>query len=188
MTPRYHLEYFRQLLQGEATVSFRAYWNEYQKNLEECLPRAQFLRLKFSPMEEMQSILESQNVSFRADARAIAREKYFFAFDSSALDEKGRLKAEFKRSLFSGAIGDFYDGQAHLASEKLNKYIGSPREIATASQVAKFQDLVYFADIELEYGDKALGTFLMDVIEKLSFEDDRLLELQRVAATSRRGH
>ncbi|MFZ6745784.1 hypothetical protein ACO0LC_21375 [Undibacterium sp. JH2W] len=162
-----HLQFFKDLIEGKAQVSFLGYFPRHEESIKESLDRASFLRLKFEPFEEIEKILGSSGVTYFRDEAAIRQEKYFFNFHKDVLDENGKLLASHKRSLFNNSIGHYLNGALEEARLSLSKYLGLTDNGKKKYSYAKFQDVVSFADIEIDCGDKALGQFILALIASL---------------------
>lgn len=180
-----HLDYFKKLLQGEADVSFKVYWAKHCADLESALPRVQFLRLKFSPIDEMQAILTDAGVEYLPSQAAIARERYYLTFADSALDERGRLKPEHALIMFGGAVAEFHSKHLDEAATRLRTYIGPLASAASPAQLEKLRDVIFFAEIEAKYGDQDVSEFLFAELEVFASEDPAVAELKNVAARAR---
>ena len=159
-----HLKYFKKLLEGNAQVSFVAYIKHNQDALREQLSRAQFLRLKFQPIDEIQNILINNEISYEINPLAVKTEKYLMTFHPDVLDEYGKIKKSHKESLFNGVIKFFEEGKIDLTTKALNDFIGFPKNICKKKYISNIEDVEGFAEIELKYGDEKIGLFLLEKI------------------------
>ena len=162
-----HLQFFKDLIEGKAQISFLGYFPTHEKSIKESLERASFLRLKFTPFDEIEKILSSSEITYFRDEAAIKREKYFFSFHKDVLDENGKLKTSHKHSLFNHAAGQYLDGAIEDARLSLSKYLGLHGGGKKKYSYAKFQDVVSFSEVEINYGNKELGKFMLTLIGDL---------------------
>lgn len=165
--PNEHLQFFKNLLEGTANISFLGYFSKHEASFKESLTRASFLRLKFSPFDEIEKILNEAKITYSLNENAVKREKYFFNFHKDVLDENGRLKTSHKRTIFNHSIGHYLDGAFDNARSCLEKYLGLNGKMKTKYSFDNFQDVVSFAEIEIDCGDKELGKFILTIVSSL---------------------
>jgi len=182
-----HLEYFKNLLQGEADISYSAYLWKNELEFKNLFPRGQFLRLKFSPFEEMESLLSKAGIEYTVDAHAVALERYYLLFEKSALDERGKLTSNHIDNMFDGAIRHYRDGALELAEKCIQNYIGLSRKPPSSLQLERFEELAFVAEIEMKYHDRPLGQFLFSALERIPTDHPRILDLKNVAAIAKQG-
>src|SRR5687768_8152671 len=99
----HHLEYFKDLLEGRAEISWNAWIAANKDELERTLPRTEFLHLKFKNIEEAERLLTANGIPFEITDRG-RQEKYFALLAPEVCDEKGRPKEEFRRKAYGGAV------------------------------------------------------------------------------------
>lgn len=107
MVDERHLVYFKELLEGNAEISFKAYLSNNEDSLRKQFSPARFARLKFNSIDEIIKILDEENVSYSINDHAVRNEKYLATFHLDALNEQGRLKEGFKDTLFNGTVHNF---------------------------------------------------------------------------------
>jgi hypothetical protein len=169
-----HLSYFKELLEGKATVSFSAYLKINQAALTAQLPRAQFLRLKFDCTDEMQKILESHGVEFEANEAAIRREIYLRNVNPADLDESGRLKPATRSALFEGAVALFESGKEDEARLTVLRLVDQPKKMSSNRVFDELEDLEYFSEIEMKFGNVKTGLFFMGIIASFERQFSRI--------------
>lgn len=184
-----HIEFFKELLEGTAKVSFLGYFPKNEAYFKEALERASFLRLKFTPMEEIQAILDKNGIAYTLSENAIKREKYFLGFHKDVLDENGKLKISHKSTIFNNSLGYYLDGKLDEARLSLEKYLGIAEKSKKKYSFEKFQDVVSFGEMEIEFGDKALGKFILTVVSSLprqysSIDDITVYAAEKLKASS----
>ncbi|TVX93311.1 hypothetical protein [Paenibacillus agilis] len=161
-----HLVYFKELVEGNADISFRAYLSNHEDSLREQFSSARFARLKFKSIDEIIKILDEEKVSYTINVQAIRNENYLATFHPDALNEKGRLKEGFKDSLFDGIVHDFKT-KGEDAVLTLHKYIEYPENINNKNNIEKLEDIEFFAEMELGLGDESLGLFLLKALASI---------------------
>ena len=162
-----HLNFFKDLLEGRSSITFAIYLKRHEESLREQLPRAQFLRLKFNCTEEMQSILHANNVTFSPDQTAIRQEIYLRNQNPADLDENGRLKPGYKLNMFDGAVNLFESGDEGGARKVVLKLIGYPKKMSSKRCFEELEDLEYFSEIEMRFGNEDTGRFLLALIASI---------------------
>ncbi|WCM86864.1 hypothetical protein [Acidovorax sp. NCPPB 3576] len=166
MVDKNHLEYFKKLMEGHSGISFSAYLRKHEDSLREQLPRAQFLRLKFNSVDEIQKILNAAEISYQPSQSAINTEKYLMNFHPDVLDENGKIKKSHKDEMFDGAIR-LFDEDKLAAERALHKFIGYPKNINTKKSISRMEDVEGLAEVEFEYGSKELGLFLLKTLASI---------------------
>lgn len=181
MVDERHLVYFKELLEGNAEISFKAYLSNNEDSLCKQFSPARFARLKFKSIDEIIKILDEENVSYSINDHAVRNEKYLATFHLDALNEQGRLKEGFKDTLFKGTVHNFKT-KGEDAVLTLYKYIEYPKKINNKKNIEKLQDIECFAELELSLGDESLGLFslkaLASIERQLSEVDDIVLKAQ----------
>ncbi|MEK5437887.1 MULTISPECIES: hypothetical protein [Paenibacillus] len=181
MVDERHLVYFKELLEGNAEISFKAYLSNNEDSLRKQFSPARFARLKFNSIDEIIKILDEENVSYSINDHAVRNEKYLATFHLDALNEQGRLKEGFKDTLFNGTVHNFKT-KGEEAVLTLYKYIEYPKKINNKKNIEKLQDIECFAELELSLGDESLGLFLLKALasieRQLSEVDDIVLKAQ----------
>lgn len=181
MVDERHLVYFKELLEGNAEISFKAYLSNNEDSLRKQFSPARFARLKFKSIDEIIKILDEENVSYSINDHAVRNEKYLATFHLDALNEQGRLKEGFKDTLFKGTVHNFKT-KGEEAVLTLYKYIEYPKKINNKKNIEKLQDIECFAELELSLGDESLGLFLLKALasieRQLSEVDDIVLKAQ----------
>ncbi|MFE6794643.1 hypothetical protein [Paenibacillus chitinolyticus] len=166
MADERHLVYFKELLEGNSEISFRAYLSKNEDSLRKQFSPARFARLKFKSMDEIIKILDEEKISYIVNDQAIRNEKYLATFHPDALNEKGRLKEGFKDTLFNGIVHDFKT-KGEDAILTLYEYIEFPENIHNKKNIEKLEDIEFFAETELCLGDKNLGLFLLKALASI---------------------
>ncbi|MFC9777649.1 hypothetical protein [Paenibacillus chitinolyticus] len=166
MVDERHLVYFKELLEGNSEISFRAYLSKNEDSLRKQFSPARFARLKFKSMDEIIRILDEEKISYIVNDQAIRNEKYLATFHPDALNEKGRLKEGFKDTLFNGIVHDFKT-KGEDAILTLYEYIEFPENIHNKKNIEKLEDIEFFAETELCLGDKNLGLFLLKALASI---------------------
>lgn len=181
MVDERHLVYFKELLEGNAQISFKAYLSNNEDSLRKQFSTARFARLKFKSIDEIIKILDEENVSYSINDHAVRNEKYLATFHLDALNEQGRLKEGFKDTLFKGTVHNFKT-KGEEAVLTLYKYIEYPKKINNKKNIEKLQDIECFAELELSLEDESLGLFLLKALasieRQLSEVDDIVLKAQ----------
>lgn len=181
MVDERHLVYFKELLEANAEISFKAYLSNNEDSLRKQFSPARFARLKFKSIDEIIKILDEENVSYSINDHAVRNEKYLATFHLDALNEQGRLKEGFKDTLFQGTVHNFKT-KGEEAVLTLYKYIEYPKKINNKKNIEKLQDIECFAELELSLGDESLGLFLLKALasieRQLSEVDDIVLKAQ----------
>ncbi|OME66980.1 hypothetical protein BSK65_21040 [Paenibacillus odorifer] len=181
MVDERHLVYFKELLKGNAEISFKAYLSNNEDSLRKQFSPARIARLKFKSIDEIIKILDEENISYSINDHAVRNEKYLATFHLDALNEQGRLKEGFKDTLFKGTVHNFKT-KGEEAVLTLYKYIEYPKKINNKKNIEKLQDIECFAELELSLGDESLGLFLLKALasieRQLSEVDDIVLKAQ----------
>ncbi|MGX4583389.1 hypothetical protein [Paenibacillus chitinolyticus] len=166
MVDERHLVYFKELLEGNSQISFRAYLSKNEDSLRKQFSPARFARLKFKSIDEIIKILDEEKISYIVNDQAIRNEKYLATFHPDALNEKGGLKEGFKDTIFNGIVHDFKT-KGEDAILTLHKYIEFPENINNKKNIEKLEDIEFFAETELCLGDKNLGLFLLKALASI---------------------
>lgn len=161
-----HLDYFKDLVEGNASVAFSAYLRKNEQSLKEQFARAQFLRLKFDSIDEIIKILDESGIEYKLSNASINMEKYLMNFHPDVLDENGRIKKSHRDTMFNGAVRLFYV-EKNKAKSALHKFLGIPKRLSEGGSIEHMEDVEAFAEIELRYGDVDLGLFLLREIASI---------------------
>lgn len=70
MVDERHLVYFKELLEGNAEISFKAYLSNNEDSLRKQFSPARFARLKLKSIDEIIKILDEENVSYSINDHA----------------------------------------------------------------------------------------------------------------------
>ena len=97
------LAYFKELIEGQARVSWRAWWNANESTLKKQLSSSEYSRLKFGLVEYAHKLLEANGIKVNWGAPA-KRESYLAHMHESSLDETGKLKENIRRKSYNGAF------------------------------------------------------------------------------------
>jgi len=161
-----HLKYFKDMVEGVAQDSFSAYFPRHEKYFKETLSRAKFLRLKFSPVSEIKKILDENEVPYLWSEAAVKLEEYLLTVHKDVLNEHGGLTNTHKATLLGGAVGCFIENDLEKANAILRNYLGinSKRKVF---DLEKFQDAEFLGETEMDFGNKLLGKFILEVIASL---------------------
>lgn len=160
MVDKEHLEYFKDLLEGKAEISFQGYLALHEDSLKSQFSAARFARIKFKNIEEIEKILIEENIPHSIDKESVKYEKYLSTFHPDSLNGKGRLKDGFKETLFNGLFKKFKENGIAAAAD-LYKYIGFKEEKKSKINIEKMADIEYFAEIETKFGSKDFGLFIL---------------------------
>ena len=166
-----HLAYFKDLLEGRASLSWRAWFRKNEHCLSQELSRADFLRLKFHHLDEAERILESAGVDFEKSFLA-RREKYYALLHDSVLDEYGRPLASFRRQACGGAFGCFFDGDHSGGMKRLKAFFGKSLKLPERERAEAVADFCYDAECEFRYGERAIGHGMLSLLAGLDSGDD----------------
>lgn len=172
LDPR-HLEYFKDLLEGRAELSWNAWFAANNTELEQTLPRAEFLHLKFKKTEEAERLLQANGVDFTITPEG-RREKRFALFAPEVCDERGRPREEFLRRAYDGAIGEFMDGRHPEAAERVRNFVRKLQRRPIPVREEEFADLCFDGEMEILAGNPALGRILLTPLADLKMFDDRI--------------
>ena len=172
-----YLDFMKNLIEGNAQISFRSWFFKEQGNLKAWLPNAKFLRLKFDPMQEIPKILKENGVIFSLNETAIRAENYYLLFDDAMLDEKGRINDSVKRKLFDGLVAEIIDNNNNLAEELLVGKLRRLKKTSSAKRREELEGLLYFAETEIVFGDHRVGVVLIDLLEKHATDFDEIYDL-----------
>lgn len=162
MAKKIHLEYFKKLLQGQSDISLRGYIMSNEESLKSHFSPARFARIKFKNVDEIEKILQEEKIEYSINADSVRYEKYLSTFHPDALDEKGRLKAGFKESVFDGIYKKFKE-MGDAASADLYKYI----ELGRTISIEKLKDIEYFGETEARFADQEFGLFILRSISSI---------------------
>lgn len=168
-----HLEYFKELFEGRARVSWNAWFEANRQELEQSLPRAEFLRLRFKKLDEAERILKAHGIPFEITAKG-KQEKRFSLYALEVCDEFGRPKAEFLRKAYDGAVGEFMDGRVEAARDRLVKYVKKIKRKPIEVRESEFADLCFDGEIEIQLGNADLGRILLEPLAAMKILDDRI--------------
>ncbi|WP_214630329.1 hypothetical protein [Paenibacillus agaridevorans] len=105
MVDERHLVYFKELLEGNSEISFRAYLSNNEDSLRKQFSPARFARLKFKSIDEIIKILDEEKISYIINDQAIRNENYLAQF-SGVDDIVLRAKeAVIKQQSSKGKVG-----------------------------------------------------------------------------------
>ena len=159
-----HLDYFKSLLEGTADISWNAWFDRHESELRDALPRAEFLRLKFSKLEEAEKHLKTNKVAYRRDPLAFRRETYYSLLGPEVLDEKGRPLESFRRAAYDGARGQLIDGEVDEARETLRKFVQKVRRFPAERRQQEIEGLCFDGEMELLTGNADIGRVLLQAV------------------------
>jgi len=154
------LEYFKNLIEGRAPISWRAWWNKNESILKNQLSSPEYARIKFGLVKYAYKILNANEINVKWDASS-EKESYLANVDESCLDEFGRVKESVKKTLYNGAGGKFLNGENEqgkkilfqLISEVKNQPIMEAKELLESMEYEG--EMMVDSGIEVEFG-KAL--------------------------------
>jgi hypothetical protein len=172
LSPR-HLDYFKDLLEGRAEVSWNAWFAANLTELEQALPRAEFLHLKFKKTDEAERLLKVNGISFTITGQG-RREKRFALFHPEVCDERGLPREEFLRQAYGGAIGEYMDGRHPEAAKRVRNFVRKLQRKSIEVRHEEFTDLCFDGEMEILSGDTALGRILLEPLAALKIFDDRI--------------
>ena len=168
-----HLGYFKDLLEGRATISWNAWFRRNESELSQELPRMAFLQLKFGKLDEAERLLREAGIDFSISPLA-RREKCYSLLHESVLDEDGRPKESFRRKAYGGAFGHFLDGQLEEGKKTLAAFLRKLKRRPMRERVEELSDFCYDGEMEFEYGDGAVGQAMLELVAALETGDDLL--------------
>jgi hypothetical protein len=166
MVDKKHLDYFKELLEGRADISFQGYLAAHEDSLRSQFSAARFARIKFKNVDEIEKILNEEKIPYSINNEAVKYEKYLSTFHPDSLNEKGRLKEGFKETLFNGLFTKFKDS-GNAAAADLYKYIGFKEGKKSKISIEKMEDIEYFAEIETRFGNKDFGLFMLRALSSI---------------------
>ncbi len=166
------LEYFKELIEGRATVSWRAWWNSNDAILKSQLKRPEYARLKFKRVKYAHEIIEANGIKVEWGAPA-KRESYYANLCESVLDEKGRPEETFRRNAYNGASGDFIDGKFEKAREKLTKIISKLKKKGSLKAREELEDMQFDGEMMVtDEVDEEFGKALLKAVVSYGYGDD----------------
>lgn len=168
-----HLTYFKDLFEGRAAVSWRAWFKQNEAQLAQELPRTDFLRLKFHMLDEAEKLLRGAGIEFSISPLA-KREKYYSLLHESVLDENGRPKESFRRKAYDGAFGQFLDGHSVKAKETLTAFLRKLKRRPMAKRIEELEGMCFDGEMEFEHGERDLGRTMLELVAALETGDDLL--------------
>lgn len=168
-----HLAYFKDLFEGRAAVSWRAWFKQNDAQLAQDHPRADYLRLKFHMLDEAEKLLRAAGIEFTVSALA-KREKYYSLLHESVLDERGRPKESFRRKAYNGAVGQYLDGQSSRAKDTLAEFLRKLKRRPLEKRLEELEAMCFDGEMDLEFGDRELGRMMLELVAALETGDDLL--------------
>lgn len=168
-----YLAYFKDLFEGRAEISWRAWFFQNDAQLAQDLPRAEYLRLKFKKLDEAEKLLREAGIAFTISPLA-RREKYYALLHDSVLDERGRPKESFRRNAYDGAVGQFLDGNSVKAKEILSTCLRKLKRRPIEKRIEELEGMCFDGEMEYEYGQRELGRMILELIASLETSDDLL--------------
>lgn len=166
-----YLAYFKDLLEGRANISWNGWFAANEAQLEQDLPRAAFLRLKFKKLEEAKMLLTAAGMEFSPSPLA-KRERYYSLLHPDVCDDLGRPKESFRRQGYSGAFGKFLDGDIEAATELLTSYIKKVRRRPALQRAEEIGDICFDGEIEFTLGNAELGRLMLELVARMKLGDD----------------
>ncbi len=168
-----HLEYFKSLLEGRANVSWHGWFGPNEAALQEELPRADFLRLKFHNVDAARDALVAAGIEFTESPLA-KREKYYATLSKTVLDSAGRPRPEFKRKAYGDAMGYFMDGDIETGVDHLAKFLKTLRRRPIDVRREELEGLCFDAEMELEYGNPKTARAMLQLVADFPSNGDLL--------------
>ncbi|QIL79436.1 hypothetical protein G7047_05605 [Diaphorobacter sp. HDW4A] len=168
-----HLAWFKDLLEGRASVSWVAWFKRHETELANELPRAAFLRLKFNHLDEAEPLLRKAGIDITPSPLA-KRERLYATMHPSVLDENGRPKETFRRQSHHGTFGFFGDGDLAKGTEALRACLREMKGYPITTHAQMLQDFCFDAEMELQYGNEKIGRTMLELIAALETDDDLL--------------
>ena len=166
-----HLNYFKDLLEGRATISWQAWFKRNAESLQTELPRAVYLRLKFQNLDEAEKLLRESGIEFLASPQA-KRERQYAQLHPSVLDENGRPLESFQRKAYNGAFGAFMDDQPEKGNALLRKFLAKINRGSSLKRGETLGDMCFDGQMELQLGNELIGRSILELIAELETGDD----------------
>ena len=151
----------------------RGWFAANKAELEQTLPRAEFLHLKFNKTEEAERLLKTHCIEFELTDQG-RREKRYALFAPEICDERGRPNEAFLRQAYDGAVGAFMDGLLAEAAERAKKFVRKLQRRSIAVRQEEFADLCFDGEMEMTLGNPELGRILLQPLAELKIIDDRI--------------
>jgi hypothetical protein len=169
-----HLAYFKNLFEGRAEISWKAWFPQNEAQLTQDLPRVDFLRLKFYNLDEAEKLLKQAGVEYIPSPLAIRRERYYAQLHQSVLDEKGRPKEAFLRKAYGGAVGAFMDKNFEKGKKALKRELGKIMRRHPLVRSEDLGDFYFSGEMEFELGNRDLGQAIIELVAAVQTDDDLL--------------
>jgi hypothetical protein len=183
-----HLNFLKNMLEGNNSITFSAWFKNHEAALKQCLPRAQFLRLKFNPTDEACALLAQHNIQFTTNALAVKNERFLLTWHASFLDDNGYVKQEQKAKLYEGAIGLLMQNDMAAGKKSIEKQLKNISKKKLPARANELEEMLGFAEIEFTLGDTTIGNSVLQSIAAmpmtLSYADEFILRAQNLLATS----
>jgi hypothetical protein len=172
--PAEYLTYFKDLLEGRAEISWHGWFAQNQTALQERLPRAEYLRLKFKMIDEAERLLIANGIPFAITPHA-KRERYYTTFSPDVCDDKGRPNEKIKRTFYDGAFGLYMDGDTEKAAAYFIEYVKKIRRMRNrVKQDEELGGLLVDGESEFTFGDEKLGRMMLEPIADLELFSDQV--------------
>lgn len=166
------LIYFKDLIEGKATVSWRGWWNTNDETMKSQLKRPEYARLKFGHLKYAFKILEAKGIDVEWGTAA-EKESYYATLHKSVLDENGRPNEEFRRKSYNGACGDFIDGNLESCENKLKKIITKLKKIGGLKAQEDLEGMQFDGEMMVNSKtDEGFGKALLEAVVSFGYGDD----------------
>ena len=166
-----HLGYFKDLLEGRATVSWVAWFRRNEAELSKEMPRPAFLRLKFKHIEEAEALLRKAGIEFTISP--LSKREFLYAnLHPSVLDEHGRPLESFRRTAYDGAFACFMDGDVIRGKKILGSFLNKLKQHSVQKYAQELADFCFDGEMEFLYGNELIGRAMLELLAEVDVGND----------------
>ena len=139
------LLYLRKVLEGANDVHLNVWLKTHAHELTSLLPRGEYLRLKFNPIEFARKKLIESSIEYIENSPSVRYEQYLMTFSDEALTDEGEIKSNWFGKIFNGILKSFLQGDFSSFSEGIRRYLKKNQgDLPILSESTT--DLLYFAE------------------------------------------
>ena len=156
------LLYLKKVLEGANDVHLNVRLKTHANELTTLLPRGEYLKLKFNPIEFARKKLIESSIEYIENSSSVRYEQYLMTFSDEALTDEGEIKSNWFGKIFNGILENLLQGDASGFSKGIGRYLKKNQgDLPILSE--NTTDLLYFAESVFNR-DKKISTAIITEI------------------------
>ena len=179
-----HLDYFKNLIEGQEVETWHKWWRLHQAELELTLPRSLFLRLKFGKVIAAAELLKESDIAFDWTPKG-RRQAAYANLHPTAVDPEGYPLEAFRAQAYGGALGLLIKGDLENGRTKLARYLNKlKRTPDVISRAEELSDIEFDAENLFQEGHAVAAITILQAIREWQTDSD--LEIPIIKSAERK--